>query len=99
MPRLFPEMAGPSAVTIKRLFAVSGNRCTFPGRPHPYTKTALATFQRCRLHLFAGLPYGSDLLQSACNQQQPMVGTAFIARETDKKAHGRGCLRDQSLGF
>ena len=28
-------MSGPTTATIKRLFAVSGNQCTFPDCPHP----------------------------------------------------------------
>jgi hypothetical protein len=42
-------MAGPSATTIKRLFAVSGNQCGFPGCREPLVRNGVLVADVCHI--------------------------------------------------
>jgi len=42
-------MAGPTLATIKRLFAVSGNRCAFPGCTRPLVTEGTVTGEVCHI--------------------------------------------------
>jgi len=51
-------MAGPSAATVKRLFAVSGNRCAFPGCALPLVDEASGKVTGRICHIKADSPGG-----------------------------------------
>ena len=69
-------MAGPSVATVKRLFAVSGNRCAFPGCEERLVDEAGGSIMGEVCHIKAK---SSD-------------GPRYDAQQTDEERHGFGNL-------
>jgi len=69
-------MAGPSVATVKRLFAVSGNRCAFPGCEERLADVASESVMGEVCHIKAK---SSD-------------GPRYDAQQTDEERHGFGNL-------
>jgi len=65
-------MAGPSVATVKRLFAVSGNRCAFPGCALPLVDEASGKVTGRICHIRARSPEGQR----------------YDAGQSEKKRHG-----------
>jgi hypothetical protein len=69
-------MTGPTVATIKRLFAVSGNRCAFPGCELPLVDEASGNVLGEMCHIRARSP----------------DGPRYDPEQTEEERHGFGNL-------